>query len=416
MKEFYEPMLYMSTPEHPNTMCVIAELKEPIDGGILQGVVNELSVRFPYFYIKAVPRDNDIYPEMNPLPIHVRNTWAPIKFNSSESNYHLIAWKYEGKRVALEISHSLTDGAGVLPYMKSALYLYLSRKTGQFFDSTGFRLPGDVIPASEIGNPFENIDIDKVDEPPYIKQTTKDFYRLNDRRDTSPQVHYIKLSEQQLMQCCSDFNGSPNALLAVILARTARRYDPESEKSISAAIAIDHKAMLGVYDNYRLFAGVIELDFPKDEPLDNIMKACTIARRQIKSQATPENSLRALKERKNNYAKMDQLPLDMKFKAMAKAAGNARWSFTVSYMNIRTMGLPDSYIEALYVLTEPVVADICCEMTCINHNFFLAVAQSFSANRFIDTFLSELLSIGIKYEVTDKESLRLCGIEAFKSS
>ena len=128
--------------------------------------------------------------------------------------------------------------------MKSVLYLYLSRKTGQFFDSTGFRLPGDIIPASEIGNPFENIDIDAVEEPPYIKQTAKDFYRLNDRRGTNPQAHYIKLSEQQLMQCCNDFNGSPNALLAVILARTARRYDSESEKSISVAIAIDHKAIL----------------------------------------------------------------------------------------------------------------------------------------------------------------------------
>ena len=189
------------------------------------------------------------------------------------------------------------------------------------------------------------------------------------------------------MQCCRDFNGNPNALLAVLLARTARQYDSESEKTVSVSVAINHKAMLGVYDNYRLFAGVIELDFPKDKPLDDITKACTIARRQIKLQATPENSLRALKERKNNYAKMDQMPLDMKLKAMAKAAGNARWSFTVSYMNTRTMGLLDSYIEALYVLTEPIVADICCEMTCMNHNFFLAVAQSSSASRFINTFL-----------------------------
>ena len=163
MREFHEPMLYLSTPEHPNTMCVLAVLNEPIDGDILRSVVEELRVRFPYFYIKAVPRDNDIYPEMNPLPMTVRNTWMPIKFNSSESNYHLTAWKYEGKRVALEISHSLTDGAGVLPYMKSVLYLYISRKTGQVFDSAGFRLPGDVIPASEIGNPFANIDIDAVE-------------------------------------------------------------------------------------------------------------------------------------------------------------------------------------------------------------------------------------------------------------
>ncbi len=43
MKEFYEPMLYLSTPDHPNTMGVIAELKESIDGEILNSVVQELS-------------------------------------------------------------------------------------------------------------------------------------------------------------------------------------------------------------------------------------------------------------------------------------------------------------------------------------------------------------------------------------
>ena len=60
MKEFYEPMLYISTPDHPNTMGVVAELKEQIDGEILYGVVQELFARFPYFYVKAVLEDNDI--------------------------------------------------------------------------------------------------------------------------------------------------------------------------------------------------------------------------------------------------------------------------------------------------------------------------------------------------------------------
>ena len=60
MKEFYEPMIYMSTTEHPNTMGALVVLKEEIDGDILRDVVEELRVRFPYFYIKVVARDNDL--------------------------------------------------------------------------------------------------------------------------------------------------------------------------------------------------------------------------------------------------------------------------------------------------------------------------------------------------------------------
>ena len=378
MKEFYEPMLYLSTPEHPNTMCVIARLKEPIDGDILQSVVQELSVRFPYFYVKAVVRDNDVYPEPNPLPMTVRNTWDPIAFNSAQSNYHLAAWKYEGTRVALEISHSLTDGAGVFPYVKSVLYLYLTRKTGEALDPEGIRLPKEAIPESETGNPFAALDIDGAKEPLYIKPTVEDFLRIKAEGDLTPQVHYVKLKESQLIEYCRDFDGSPNAMIAVMFARAARKYDPDNEKTVSVSVAIDHKAMLGSYDNYRLFANVIELDFPKSRSLNDLMKSCTMARGQMMLQAQPENSLWAMKQRKQTYAKLEQLPLEIKLGAIAKTAGMPRWTFSVSYVNSRSFGSLDPYIEGLSVVADPGVFDIGCEISCINHHFFLTIIQSFT--------------------------------------
>lgn len=415
MKEFYEPMLYLSTPEHPNTMCVIARLKEPIDGDILQSVVQELSVRFPYFYVKAVAKDNDVYPEPNPLPMTVRNTWDPIAFNSAQSNYHLAAWKYEGTRVALEISHSLTDGAGVFPYVKSVLYLYLTRKTGEALDPEGIRLPKEAIPESETGNPFAALDIDGAKEPLYIKPTVEDFLRIKAEGDLTPQVHYVKLKESQLIEYCRDFDGSPNAMIAVMFARAARKYDPDNEKTVSVSVAIDHKAMLGSYDNYRLFANVIELDFPKSRSLNDLMKSCTMARGQMMLQAQPENSLWAMKQRKLTYAKLGQLPLEIKLGAIAKTAGMPRWTFSVSYVNSRSFGSLDPYIEGLSVVAEPGVFDIGCEISCINHHFFLTIIQSFTADRFVELFLRELSSVGIDCEVLRKEPLHLCGIEPFAS-
>ena len=413
MKKFYEPMLFLSTPDHPNTMGAFIVLKEAVDGEILRDVVEDLRPRFPYFYVRAVVRDNDIFPEPNALPMTARNTWAPIKLNSEESNYHLAAWKYEGNRLAFEITHYLTDGAGFLPYVKSALYLYLSRKTGQTFDPAGFRLPGDVIPESETGNPFGDLNIDAAEEPLYTRKTVKDFYRLNKGLEHDARLFCIKLSETQVMHHCRDFDGSPNTFLAVILARAIRRYDPSSDKTISVSIAIDQKTILGNHDNYRLFASVVELDFPKNQNLDDLMKSCTAARGQVMLQVQPENSLWALKQRKANYAKLDQVPLDVKTEMMAKTAGSPRWSFTISYVNNRTFGPLDPYIEELYFLVHPDVSDVGCEITCINHNFFVAFIQNFSSGAFLNVFLDELKSVGIDYEVMHKEPLRLCGIEAY---
>lgn len=415
MAEFYEPLLYLYTPEHPNTMGVLVVLKEPVDGVILQDTVERLRSRFPYFYVKAAPRENDLAVEDNPLPMTVRNTWAPIKLNSEESNFHLAAWKYEGNRLAFEISHSLSDGAGVFPYIKSALFLYLSSKLGIDFDRTGVRLPGDSIPLSETGNPFAGLDIDGVEAPLYTKKHTSDFYRLNDGKDSEPRISYIKVPEDKMMQCCRKHDGSVNAFLSVILARAVRRYDPESEKTISVSVAIDHKAMLGNHDNYRLFANVVELDFPKSRSLDDLTKACTIARGQIMLQAQPENSLWAMKQRKMLYSKLNQMPLDMKMETLAKSAGIPRWSITISYLNNRNFGPLDSYIDELYLIAETSVTDIACQITCINHEFFLTIIQNLSSDKYLNTFLDELSAVGINYEVMNREPFHLCGMEAFKS-
>ena len=411
MAEYYEPMIFMSTPEHPETMGAYVVLKEPVDGDILRDVVEELRVRFPYFYVRAEKVGNDLLPKANPLPMTVRNKWEPIDLCSEKSNYHMAAFKYEGNRMALEMLHSISDGAGFLPYIKSVLYLYLSRKKGVGFNPEGFRLPGSLIPESETGDPFAGLDIDNAGPPLCQKETVRDFYRMNTAGENSNRYYFLRLSEEQVMKYCKDNDGSPNILLSVLMAKAIRRVDPESDKTISVSVAIDHKAILGNYDNYRMFANVAELSFAKDRDLDDTVKACTTARGQLILQTQPENSLWAMKQRKQMYAHFEQMPLQMKIDRIAAAVGSARWSVSVSYANSRSFGPLDPYIEALYFLSCPGVADMTFEVTCINHSFFLAIAQGFTSETYFEAFLSELTEAGIDYEIKGREETRLCGIE-----
>lgn len=342
----------------------------------------------------------------------VRNTWDPVNLQSKEANYHLAAFKYEGRRLALEMSHSLSDGAGLYPYLKSVAFLYLSRKTGQAFDPEGFRLPGDAIPESETGDPFADLDIDNAEPPLFQKEPVGDFYRMNPGTEDEVRFAYLTLPEAEVMQFCKSNDGSPNALIAVLLARAIRSVDPGSEKTVTVSVAIDHKAILGNYDNYRMFANTCELDFARDRDLGDVERACTIARGQMIIQTGPENSLWAMRQRKAMYAKLEQMPLQMKTDVLAKSAGSPRWTASVSYANGRSFGPLDPYIEELYALVEPGVADLACEVTCINHRFFLTMAQNFSSEKYLDAFLHELSQAGIPVEVTRKESTRLCGVEA----
>ena len=400
--EYYEPRLDLSSPEQLNIISVIVSLHEPVDGEILRSAVEELRIRFPYFYVKAAYRESDVTTVPNALPMTVRNTWEPINLNSEASNYHLAAWKYEDRRLAFEIPHALTDGAGVLPYIKSALFLYLSKATSKTFDPVGFRLPGEVIPESETGDPFRKLDVDGVEAPLYRKKPIPDFFRLVRGSDNDKRVYYLKLPEDQVMMYCRDKDASPNVLFSVLLAKAARRFDPSSEKTITAFVAIDHKAILGNHDNYRLFVGNSILDFPKSMDLNDITRACTMVYGQLILQAQPENSLWEVKQMKR------MLP--------APSPNIPQASICVSYPKSRSFGPLDPYIKELFFVTSlSKMTDILCEVTCINRSFFLAFMQPFSSEEYLACFLEELRLAGIPHEVLLSEPLRLCRTQQMKA-
>ena len=305
---FYEPSLCMCTPENPNTMGICVTLTEPVNGDALQEAVERLRERFPYLYVRVKLDGNNLVVVPNDLPVVIRSTWDPILLCSEEANYHLLSFKYEGNRLTAEVSHSITDGAGFLPYFKSVMYLYLSTVTGQEFDPTGFRLPGSEIPEAETGNPFANIDLDSAEEPLYQKPPVTDYFRLKNPEEGGKRectAFYLRFPEDQVMRYCKENDGSPNVLFSVLLARAARRYDPANEKTVSCLISVDHKAQLGNFENYRMFVNTAYVDMPKEQADYDIPKACTKARGQLMLQAQPENVMYTLKIRKAGYEQIE---------------------------------------------------------------------------------------------------------------
>ena len=140
------------------------------------------------------------------------------------------------------------------------------------------------------------------------------------------------------MQYCREYDGSPNVLISVMLAKAARRWDPESKKTVTVSVCIDHKAMLGVHPNYRMFVGEALLDFPKARETEDLAKACTIARGQLMLQVQPENSLWDIKQMKR------MLP--------PPSPDVPQASICISYVNNKSFGPLDPYIEEQYVVTS----------------------------------------------------------------
>jgi hypothetical protein len=208
----------------------------------------------------------------------------------------------------------------------------------------------------------------------------------------------LKLPEAQVMQYCRDKDASPNVLFSVILAKAARRYDPGSDKPITGFVAIDHKAILGNHDNYRSFVGNNVLVFPKSMDLNDIRRSSTLAHGQLILQAQPENSLWAIKQRK-------QTP-PAPFRDVPQA------SICVSYPRNTSFGPLDPHIQEMYIVTSlSKITDVLCEVTCVNGSFFIAFMQPFASTRYLDLLLEELDLAGIQCEVRSSEPLRMCSIQ-----
>ena len=339
----------------------------------------------------------------------MKNSWDKLNLCSADVNYHLFAFKYEGKRVELDLAHSVSDGGGAMPFFKSVLFCYLSKKTGEEFDPTGFRLPGDPIPESEKDFPFDWGEIEATEQPFYDKEATKDFFLVDEPEDWN--INYIRLDEAEMMRFCKANDASPNAALTALIASALWRAYPACGKTLTCMIARDHKAMLGNSDNYGMYADFLTVDFPIEWRYKEIDKLCMAARGQIMAQAQPENSLYALKSLNEGMGQMDGMPL-LEMKMGAVDANIAKFgTFSVSYANSRTFGPLDPYIEEVYLLAEPSAAQIICEVACINGSFFLAVSQCFASDDFVYELLEQFKAAGVTAELRRKEKLALAGVE-----
>lgn len=412
-KNYYDPVIYMSTSDNPYTMGASITLKEAIDGSLLHKSVEELRTRYPYFYIRPKYEDNDLVVEHNPLPIVIRNSWEPIKLFSKEANYHFMSIKYEGNRLAIEAVHSISDGAGFLPYIKSLLFCYLTHKTGEKFEPDGFRLPNTTIKDAEISNPFNDnvIDAVQIDKPLNIEMV--DFYKL--RENISEEKNnwysfYLELPENEFIKFCKENGGTPNIAFSTFLAKAIRNVNPHTNKNITVSVALDCKSIMGNTENYRSFPYIALLNFSKEAEHTNLKDIFKNAKEQLSFQASPKSISYYLKMLKTGFEQMKPLPLQNKISLTQQSVNKQISTVAVSYAKNGSFGPLDSYIQEIYYLAEPHVIDLICEVACINQSFFLSFIQNFSSETIFQAFLKELESVGISYKIKSKELYRPSGV------
>jgi len=128
-------------------------LKEPVNVTVLQTALENIIPRFPYYRVHLRRGLFWYYFETNPaIPeVQMENPYPCSRINLTKHVFPFRVIAY-GTRIALEVSHMLTDGTGVLIFLKAL--------TGEYLDLKG-------IPIDDWGDIFRKDDIPKVEEFEY---------------------------------------------------------------------------------------------------------------------------------------------------------------------------------------------------------------------------------------------------------
>ncbi len=154
-----------------NVFRVGIELKEEIDPEILRIALDKTLKRIPAFSMRIRNGFFWHYFEKNPKPCPIMPDIKNLcyRINFKENNGYLFRLYYRGKRIAVDIFHSLSDGYGGTVFMSTLAGEYLRLK-GKEISSNEFVLDVEENPhRSEIEDSYNKYAKSKVKLPRYDK-------------------------------------------------------------------------------------------------------------------------------------------------------------------------------------------------------------------------------------------------------
>ncbi|MBQ8085018.1 MAG: hypothetical protein IJ232_02800, partial [Lachnospiraceae bacterium] len=118
----------IATEDMSNVYRISVTLTEDIDRVLLQEALNRILPYFLVFRMRLKMGFFWYYFEENTKPaplVYEEHSYPGAYINKSRNNQYMFRVTYFGRRINLEVFHSLTDGAGGIIFLKELVYQYL---------------------------------------------------------------------------------------------------------------------------------------------------------------------------------------------------------------------------------------------------------------------------------------------------
>ena len=376
-------------------------LHETIDPKILQEALDIVVLRFPTLTVRVRKGLFWDFLEQNDQVLKVKEETdypcAPI--DRKENNAFLIRVLYFGKRIAVEVFHSLTDGGGAAEFVKTLTYQYLKLKGENVSaEETELMLPNAPPKAEETEDSFlKYATVTKVKNP---ATNDKKAYQLKGTQLNPPGINVIQgfvdaaaLNSYAKAQGTS-LTGFLTSLLIKSIHMEKRRRKAEADL-ITIAMPVSlrrHFPSVSV----RNFFSVSNIGVTMNDqiPFDDVIRSVT-------EQLIEKTDKAFLQAGINRFVSFQShiwlriVPVFIKYPVMRFAFNQlGERAKTMTLSNLGNIKLPDSmkpYVDSMDVILYPTnKSPINCGTATVNDKLTITFSRSIEDNEIIKRFFKEL--------------------------
>ena len=412
-------LIYAAGPGLVNNIRLRATLTDPVDPDMLRAALGKASQRFPYFRVRLIRRESEYFLESNDLPFTVLPYGKAPDLGTAENNYHLYSFAYEGCRLYIDVSHFVTDGNGVFPFVKTILYYYLSSLHPEAeFDPSEFALAGDPVPEDESDDypyPDELLPEDPigaVKRPAEVRKLDDQPQGYGNMAGWTAFVYRIK--QKELMSFVSSVDGSPATFVTSLIYRSVSDESPDDHLPVVCGMQHQFRHALGRPRSHMCHVNIVPMVYPDSLRGSDIEKLNTIGRGQLIIRADDSNDVLTINKHVKNEKLIKNMTLAEKRSHMRKVVldGIGDNTFEVSYTGKVAWSGLERYIENFEPYLDMTLSGgLSVEIFSVGDVFSINIMQRSGVRKYADRFEALLKENGITFEAEPPEHFKICGIE-----
>jgi hypothetical protein len=389
---------------------------DPVDPECLKRAVDTTMKRYPYLLLRPEKNAFRIRLVHNPESVVVKAGKVSPVLGSDESNYHLVAYTYEGNVIYLHVFHGIIDGYGVSFLVKTLMFYYIREKYGITIDKTGFSTLDDEVEPEEYGDMFPRKKQKNLAKPLAKAPRFVNAFRTSKNtaaKGFDPHIYLVTVDRNSMNAVMDKYNASPSPFVGIILMRSIQNMFPDSKKNICISLPVNLRKAFNAMKCRTHLDSVVRVVF--DERLKNmpIGTQCTCLLGRVILQSDPDSIFNEVEIERKAYSFISHAPFLFLKKLISRlifAINSSDETAMVSYTGQARFGEASGYFSRIEAITDPCADDILVEICQFNDEYSITFMQRFKDDAYAEAFVKEMRDNGVDASLISEEKLVLADV------